>query len=183
MLKLFKSKKFILIAGILILALAGTAGGVMLMKKKAHAPSQEEGEPGVGQEIVDEATHGSETKDGESESGHGTNKKESSLSKKDLSYQFDKFNINLLDPRGRWFIIIMINVEAASAKVLREIEDNVVPLRDATIMLLSGKKPEEVQTPDGKEQLRRELLARYEGVLKPGAIKNIYFSDFIVTPR
>lgn len=150
-------------------------------KEGGHGEAKEGGH---GESKEGEAKEGGEKAEGGHGGGGKAGAKEAAPSKKDLIYQFDKnFTANLLDPRGRWFILASIQIEATSAKAMTNIEDNVAPLRDATITLLSSKTKDEVMTPEDKERIKRELLARYEGILEPRTIKNIYFTDFAVTPR
>ena len=97
----------------------------------------------------------------------------------DLRFQFkNSFMVNLLDPSGRQYIQMGIQIEAATAEIRRLMEMNEAPLRDATIMLISGKTLEEVQSPAGVDRLKHELRARYEGVLgRPRGISEIYITD------
>ena len=55
-------------------------------------------------------------------------------------------------------------------------------IRDAIIRTLSSKRAEEVLSPDGKENLKEELIeAINEAIgLDEGAIVNIYFTEFLV---
>jgi flagellar protein FliL len=196
-------KKIVIIAGLVILLGGGGAGAYLLIGKKTAAKSSKQ-EKTVGEQIVDDATAGAkaaeaedsekqgegkeEEKASEAEEGHGEKKGEEKapkkVSKRDLFYSFEKnFTVNLLDAKGRWFFQGAIQIEAASLKGIAEIEDNDAPLRDATIMMISSKKPAEIQTPEGKEQLRRELLTRYGGIVDPKALKEVYFTEFAVAYR
>ena len=85
--------------------------------------------------------------------------------------------INLLDPSGRQFVLLGLQLEASSADALKRIETNVPPLRDATIMLISTKSREELQSATGMDRLKRDLAARYEGVLGPRVVGNLYITD------
>lgn len=55
-------------------------------------------------------------------------------------------------------------------------------LNDAIIRVLSSKRAQEVLTPDGKEQLKQELIeAVNEAIgLDEGPVVNIYFTEFII---
>jgi flagellar FliL protein len=177
--KLFANKKLLIIvvAAVLVLAGGGSAAMMMLKKKpgaKAAAPQT------VASEIVDDAK--SEA-GGEGAAKEGAAAAKEPASKKSLTYGLEKFTVNLLDPRGRWFVTTAIQLEMDSAKTRGELEEKVAPLRDATIMLLSSKTREEVQSLGGKERLKRELQLRFEGILGANSVKNIYFSDFMVVTR
>ena len=53
-------------------------------------------------------------------------------------------------------------------------------LRDMVITLLTSLTFEEVMTPEGKVQIRDELLERFNQILRPDRVRNIYFTDFVV---
>ena len=53
-------------------------------------------------------------------------------------------------------------------------------LRDMVIMMLTSLGFEEVMTPEGKIRVRDELLERFNEIMRPDHIKNIYFTEFVV---
>ncbi|MCO6432407.1 MAG: flagellar basal body-associated FliL family protein [Deltaproteobacteria bacterium] len=55
-------------------------------------------------------------------------------------------------------------------------------IHDAVIRVLSSKKSTEVLTPDGKEQLKQELIEAINDAvgLDEGPVVNIYFTEFII---
>jgi len=205
--KLFANKKLLIIVLAALLVLAGGGGAAMMMLKKKKPDAKAAGPKSVATEIVDDAKSAAgpdgeakageakageakagEAKAGEAKAGEGEAKEgaapaEDPPAKKSMTYGLEKFTVNLLDPKGRWFVTTSIQIEMDSAKARGEIEEKVAPLRDATIMLLSSKTREEVQSIEGKERLKRELQLRFEGILGADSVKNIYFSDFMVVTR
>ncbi len=168
-----------------VLLVVGLAGGVFLapmLSPKEEAPTAEV-EPI--DKIIAEATS-----DGAHGGGHGSADSGSPTpaaggaapSTKDLTFQFgSNIVVNLLEPTGRQFIQMGIQIRATSAEARQLIEDNEAPLRDATIMLISGKTMEDLQGPAGMDRLKNELRARYDGVLgRPRAIGDIYFIDRLI---
>jgi flagellar FliL protein len=190
--KLFANKKLLIIVLAAVLVLAGGGGGAMMMLKKKKPDAKAAGPKTTAGEIVDDAKGAAggegaakegEAKGGEGEAKEGAAPAKDASAKKSPFYALEKFTVNLLDPKGRWFVTTTIQIEMDSAKARAEIEEKVAPLRDATIMLLSSKTHEEVQSIGGKERLKRELQLRFEGILGAGAVKNIYLSDFMVVTR
>lgn len=193
-------KKIVVIAGVVLLVGGGTFGGLMLGKSMAKPAVVAEENTDANEVVADakgEGAHG-ETKaaaDGKGEAkpadGHGapadgqaaaSADASTKPSRKDLIFAFQKdFVVNLLDPRGNIYLQTQIEIEARDLDARAQLEDNMAPLRDATMMLLSSKQRDQVSTPEGKQQLKRELLARYEGIMKPGTIREIYFTDMAVT--
>lgn len=169
-------KKFILIAaGLLVLVGGGVAGGLMFTAHKAKGDKTETAKP-VDKELADDAT----AKDGEG-GGKTEGAAGADSSKQSLIFKFDdKFIVNLVDPKGRQFLQASLQLEAASPKGLKQIQDNVAPLRDAIIMLLSSKTRDDIETAAGKERFKRELMVRIDGILEPKAVRNIYITDMLV---
>ncbi len=53
-------------------------------------------------------------------------------------------------------------------------------IRDAIIMLVTTKSPDEISSSEGKQQLKDEILTRLNRILGEGSVKNIYFTDFVM---
>lgn len=53
-------------------------------------------------------------------------------------------------------------------------------IKGEMLMMLNGKTPTDVDTPQKKDTLRKEIVEHLNSHLGGGMIKNIYFSDFTV---
>jgi flagellar FliL protein len=73
-----------------------------------------------------------------------------------------------------------IQIEIADKKKEEEIKEYFPIMRDAIILLLGSKNIESVSGPDGKMQLKDEMLLRINQALGKDIVKNIYFTDFVV---
>ncbi len=82
-----------------------------------------------------------------------------------------------------------MNVNLASGKYLRVglglqltadagAEFDVTRAKDAVITLLTGRRVDEVATPDGREAVRSALEEQL-GAAYEGAVMNVYFTDFV----
>lgn len=185
-------KIIMLVAGVAVLGGAFFGGTMMSKGTPAEAAEQSvedevaadaKGEHGEPAKKKDESHgeakggHGEPAAGGHGEAGEGSE----TSSAADLIFDFGKdFTVNLLDPAGRQYVRAMIQVKAVSAEAKAEIEANVAPLRDATISLLSNKTREELATPAGKDRLKRELMARFDGILAPGSVEDIYLTDLVL---
>lgn len=187
-------KKLFMIIGLVAVVAGVGFGGFMLGGggKKAAAAKESSG---MNEEIAgdaagkkEEKAEGAEKKEEPKESAHGGGHGEAKegegggepakLSKKDITYKFQDVQVNLFDPRARTYISTSIMIEATSQEAYKQIEENEYPLRDATITLLSSKTKDEINPPEGRERLKRELLARYEGKVGQKVIAEIYLVDF-----
>lgn len=95
-------------------------------------------------------------------------------------YLFEPFVVNLSDPKGKRYLKVKLGVEVETAETVAKVEKAVPKLRDMVIMMLTSLTFEEVMTPEGKVQIRDELLERFNQIMRPTRIKNIYFTEFVV---
>jgi len=81
-------------------------------------------------------------------------------------------------------ILLEMNSDNKSDKQLaglsEEVKKRESQIRDIVIRVISGKTYREVNSPQGKEQLKDELKTRINEVLSRGEIKRIMFTSFAV---
>jgi flagellar basal body-associated protein FliL len=81
-------------------------------------------------------------------------------------------------------ILLEMNSDNKSDKQLaglsEEVKKREAQIRDIVIRVISGKTYREVNSPQGKEQLKDELKTRINEVLARGEIKRIMFTSFAV---
>jgi len=142
-----KSKKNLyLIAGIIVLALAGGVVAYLLLaggKGGAHEAQKVE-------------------------------KKET----KTALVALDSFVLNLAE-QGR-FLKVTMQFELADATSQPLVTSKMPQLRDAIITLMSSKSAESVSSPEGKLQLKDELLLRANQTMGNEPFKNLYFTEFVM---
>jgi len=90
------------------------------------------------------------------------------------------FIVNLLDNDGKRYLRTKIELEVENNNIKRELEQRTPQLRDSILLLLTSKSFEDISSPEGKIQLRNELILRINKVLQRGAIQALYFTEFVV---
>lgn len=90
------------------------------------------------------------------------------------------FTVNLADPKGKRYIKIKLELETDTPGALDRVQKATPKLRDTVIVMVTSLSFEEVMTPEGKIRIRDELLVRFNQILKPERLKNIYFTEFLV---
>ena len=92
------------------------------------------------------------------------------------------FVVNLMDKRGvgkRYLKITMeLEVNKEEDKVL--VENHNAQLRDTVLLLLSSQSLNEINTMEGKLELKQNLLSRMSQILGDGVVRRIYFTEFVV---
>jgi len=94
--------------------------------------------------------------------------------------KLDDFVVNLADKDSRRYVRIGMTLEVKSSSAEDELKKRSAQVRDAIMVTLSDKRSEDIEGADGKEFLRRTLLARINDVLVIGKVFNLYFTDFVI---
>ena len=112
----------------------------------------------------------------------GAEKKEASTgAKKTLAiYPLEPFIVNIHDKTELRYLKVKLEFEITSPAAKEEIDPFQAPLRDAILVLLSGKNLDDITETDGKNKLREEVMASVAKVVPPGKINRVYFTDFVV---
>ena len=95
-------------------------------------------------------------------------------------YSLETFIVNLVGGRGKNYLKAKVELELDSEKTEAEISKRLPQVRDAILTMLSSKSNEDINTLEGKFQLRAEIISTLNQYLKTGKVKNVYFTDFIV---
>lgn len=156
------SKKLliIIIAAALVLAGAGVGAFLLLGGKGKKGDAEHAAEPAGGE-------HGG----GDAHGGKGGAGKSTLVA-------FEPFILNLAE-QGR-FLKMTMQLELADAGYQAMVADKMPQLRDAIITLVSSKSVESLTSPEGKMQLKDELLLRVNMAIGKDAVKSIYFTEFVM---
>ncbi|HHN75167.1 MAG TPA: hypothetical protein ENK10_08075 [Acidobacteria bacterium] len=95
----------------------------------------------------------------------------------------DTFVVNLADPKGDRFMKATLRVVVNDPSLGERIRTDDLfraRLRDKTLSILSSKQFKDVNSPVGKESLRRELTREYSQIFPPGSVKEVLFVELII---
>ncbi|ADH86406.1 flagellar basal body-associated FliL family protein [Desulfurivibrio alkaliphilus] len=95
-------------------------------------------------------------------------------------FALEPFVVNLADPTGKRYLKVQIALELESERAVENAKRAEPKLRDTVITMLTALSFEEVMTPEGKIRIRDELLGRFNVVMRPDRVRNIYFTEFVV---
>ena len=92
------------------------------------------------------------------------------------------FVVNLFDKRGigKRYLKISMELEVRSEEDRIKIENNVPRLRDTVLILLSSQTLKEINTMEGKLELKNAIVVRMNQILGNKTIQRIYFTEFVV---
>ncbi len=97
---------------------------------------------------------------------------------KTVLLQLDPFVVNMTDQSR--YLKVSIQIELADITHEELVKGKTAHIRDTIITLLSSKSAESVSGPEGKFQLKDELLLRTNHAIGKDIVKNLYFTDFVM---
>jgi len=161
-----KSKKLLIIVAAALVLLLIVGGGATFFLMKSHAPEGEDGEVATEKAKAD--------------------KKKNAKEADPVYIALDAFVVNLGSENGGPFLQLTISVEVEDLHMGDKLKKNTPKLRNNVIMLLSGKKADELITKEGKVGLANEVRDLMNEVLEPGSkgsegpVKEVLFTSFII---
>lgn len=91
----------------------------------------------------------------------------------------DAFLVNLADKDVRRYLKIKIDLEVDNEKTVKELEKFQPRIRDQVIFLLSSKTYQDIATPEGKNLLKKEIMAKMAALPLGKKISAAYFTEFV----
>jgi flagellar FliL protein len=101
------------------------------------------------------------------------------LDEQPVMYTMDAFNTNL-EGLPRRFVRAEVSVEMYDKEGFEELVTLGGQSRDAITRILNSKKFDEIETVQGKLQLKNDIISHLNEALKRGVVKNIYFTKLQV---
>ena len=97
-----------------------------------------------------------------------------------IMYDLGTFVVNLADKDADRYLKIDIVLELENEQVKMEVDKRLPMIKDAITTLLITKTSEELQTTEGMELLKEEIIKRVNALLPLGGVKNVYFTEFVI---
>lgn len=105
---------------------------------------------------------------------------EQSPPKVSIAHEMKPFIVNLFGEKGRRYLKTKLELECDNKAIEEELTKRDSQLRDAILLLLASKTFDDISSPDGKVELRAELIARINQFVKAGTVRTLYFTEFVV---
>ena len=92
------------------------------------------------------------------------------------------FVVNLYDKRGmgKRYLKVTMELEVGKEEHKLKVEENIPQLRDTILILLSSQTLKEINTMEGKLELKHGILSRMNQVLGEKIVRRIYYTEFVV---
>ena len=106
----------------------------------------------------------------------------SQADKASIVLPLNSFVVNLMDKQGvgKRYLKVTMGLEINKEEDKLLIENHNAQLRDTVLLLLSSQSLKEINTMEGKLELKQNLLARMSQILGNGIVRRIYFTEFVV---
>lgn len=91
----------------------------------------------------------------------------------------EPFLVNLADKDARRYLKVKIDLEVDNEKAVKELEKSMPRIRDQLIFLLSSKSYQDISTPEGKHQLKKDIMARMSALPTGKKISGAFFTEFV----
>jgi len=78
------------------------------------------------------------------------------------------------------FLRINVNLEVTDQKVAETAAEKLPKLRDAVILILSGRSSQEMRSIQGKEIVKSEIFKKMQSILPTESLMGVYFSDLVI---
>lgn len=159
----------VIILIVLIVLLIGIFGLVAYLAFFSSDDKAAEGEEVTGATAVEKTTDKKNQKAKESMGEIG------------IMFPLEPFTANLLSENGGRYLKCSMELEQNIPTLTPELEKKKAVIRDIILRILSSKTYEEISTIKGKERLKDEIVNKVNEILNDGFIKNIYFTDFVIS--
>lgn len=90
------------------------------------------------------------------------------------------FVVNLADDGGSRYLRMTVELELSDELLREEVSTRLPQIRNAMLMILPSRTMAQINSTEGKEALRKEIIAALNEILTKGEIKNIFYTEFVV---
>ena len=92
------------------------------------------------------------------------------------------FVVNLFDKKGigKRYLKISMEIEVGKEEDKLKVENNIPQLRDTVLILLSSQTLKDINTMEGKLELKHAILLRMNQILGKKTVRRIFFTEFVV---
>jgi len=81
---------------------------------------------------------------------------------------------------GKRYLKITMELEVNKEEDKLLVENHNAQIRDTVLLLLSSQSLNEINTMEGKLELKQNLLSRMSQILGDGVVRRIYYTEFVV---
>jgi len=96
-----------------------------------------------------------------------------------IPLEMDDLTINLADTDRDRYLRVKITLYCRSEEAKTKISEHMLEVKDLLISAISGKKFSDIRTPQGKYELKQDLVDRINRIVGGNPVKKLLFTDFV----
>lgn len=100
--------------------------------------------------------------------------------KQEITTDLDTFVVNLAGPGPGRYLRATLSLALKEEKDKERLKEFMAPIRHALIMFLSVQRVEELLEPEGKDELRNQIVEQINTVTGREMAENVYFKEFLI---
>jgi flagellar FliL protein len=99
-----------------------------------------------------------------------------------ITYPLDSFIVNLMDKAevGKRYLKVRIVLEVGDEEGRKTVDSHIPQLKDTILLLLSSQSFSDINTMEGKIELKQLLVSKVNQILGEGIVHRLYFTEFVV---
>ena len=99
-----------------------------------------------------------------------------------IVYPLDSFIVNLMDKTkvGKRYLKVRIILEVGDEEGQKTVDSHIPQLKDTILLLLSSQSFSDINTMEGKIELKQLLVSKMNQLLGEGIVHRLYFTEFVV---
>jgi flagellar protein FliL len=148
--------------------------GAPVPRKVAHAEEEAAEEEGSDHGADEESADEEEEEESGGEHGGGGKGGETA------THIIDNLVLNPAESGGTRFLLLTVTFEVKNAALLEKMKARDAELRDAVLVTLGTKTVEQLADMTQRDALKNELKAAAAKLFKKGAVRRIYFPQFVI---
>lgn len=94
--------------------------------------------------------------------------------------QIDGLIVNPAGTDGSRYLMVTVGLESSSGRVIRELGEKEVVVRDAILTVLGHKTVAELASIGQRDALREELRQAVNAILRHGQVDRLYFTQYVL---
>jgi flagellar FliL protein len=95
-------------------------------------------------------------------------------------YDLDEFLVNLANPGGGRYLRATLSFRFHNEALREAIKKEQPQIRDAAIAVLTSRTTEELASEDGKEKLKKDLIAHIAKILPDAGVDGVFIQSFTI---
>ncbi len=109
-----------------------------------------------------------------------TETQEVSTKSEPVNFSMPSLVVNIAETKGTRFLKATITFSLENPATSAEVEAKKAQITDILISLCSSRSLDELEQSMGREQLKKDIIARINPLLDHGRILNVFFSEFVI---